>query len=180
MSCSPLHLEHTYEKSASCAFSLSCALFAPVTTRLADALACYSSAVTTGALSGQQRCRVDLALCTVAAKQAKKVRTSGPLSGEREEAACISSLLVRAGDDCSASDTATAHVTVGVFRLSEEWDTGGALRHFLAATAQHKDFSMEGEGKTQDGAMVQGDGFEWGAVWLAQVSVHIRYSVRDA
>lgn len=154
------------------------AYLTPVPTRLTDALACYSSAVTTGALSGQQRCRVDLALCTVAAKQAKKKITSGPLSGEREEAACVSSLLVRAGDDCSASDAATAHVTVGVFRLSEEWDTGGALDHFLAATAQHEEFSMEGEGKRQAGVMVQGDGFEWGAVWLAQVGVHTSCSVR--
>lgn len=148
--------------------------------RLTDALACYSSAATTGTLSGRQRCHVDLALCTVAAMQAKKVKRSGPLSGEREEASCISSLLVRAGDTCSAGDTATAHVAVGVFRLSQEWDTNGALDHFLAATAQREDFSVEGEGKREVGDMVLDDGFEWGAVWLAQVSVHTSCSMRDA
>lgn len=102
--------------------------------------------------------------------QAKKVKSSGPLSGEREEASCISSLLVRAGDNCSAGDAATAHVTVGVFLLSEEWDTNGALDHFLAATAQREDFWAEGEGKREVGVMARNDGFEWGAVWLAQVS----------
>lgn len=157
-------------------------VFVPIFNRLTDALACYSSAATAGTLSGRQRCRVDLALCNVAAKQAKEVRTSGPLSGEGEEAACISSLLVRAGDDCSAGDAAAAHVAVGVFRLTEEWDTGGALDHFLAATARREGFPVEGEGEgeREDGIMLRGDGFEWGAVWLTQVGVHTSCSVRDA
>lgn len=156
------------------------ALLVFVPTRLSDALACYSSAVTSGTLSSQQRCRVDLALCTVATKQAKKVTTSGPLSGDLEEAACISSLLARAGDTCSADDAATAHITVGVFHLCEKWDTGGALDHFLAATAQREDFSGEGEGGREDEVVAQGDGFEWGPVWLARVSIHTSCRVRDA
>ena len=149
-------------------------------TRPTEAATCYRRATTEGTLSREQRCRVNLALCTATAKQVKKVRSSGPLSREREEAACISSVLAKENDSCSADDAATAHITAGVVRLSQDWDTGGALDHFLAATAQHEDLSGKGDGGVDDGRMVQGDGFEWGAVWLVQVNVYACASVRDA
>lgn len=94
--------------------------------------------------------------------------TGGVLPNEREEADCISAVLLEEVDSCSAADAASAHLTVGVARLSEEWDVSGALDHFLAAASQHERRALDGGGGSRRKA--QSADFEWGAVWLAQVS----------
>lgn len=113
-------------------------------------------------------CHEQLALCTSLsdAKQAGGA-SSITSSGGREEADCFSSLLLEQGNGCSATDASRAHLTVGVFLLTQEWDTSGALDHFVAATTTDGGESLSKGGRHQNESIR----LEWGAVWLAQVSV---------
>ncbi len=97
---------------------------------------------------------------------------------QRDEAGCLSALLLDGkGTSCSAAVddfVVGAHLTVGMFRLCEEWDVGAALHNFLvAATAKPR-----GEGSLQGGEEEKHGDYEqvplradpgWGAVWLTQV-----------
>lgn len=124
---------------------------------------CYSAAAK-ATLPGQQHCSLKLAACAMAVKQAEpETLPRRTFSGEREEAECLLSLLQEEGGNCSAADTAYAHLTIGVFRLSEEWDVSKALEHFFLANRQ------PGE--------LQYNNFEWGAVWLVQVGFSSEYSI---
>lgn len=116
---------------------------------------------------GPLNCHERLAHCTLStAKQARRASSINPVGG-REEAECLSSLLLEQGNGCSAADAFRAHLTVGVFLLTQEWDVSGALGHFVAATTTDGGESLSKEGRHQNKI----SGGEWGAVWLAQVRV---------
>lgn len=119
-----------------------------------------------------------------AAEGARKARTRGGGGGnqlssarqqqQREETECFAGLLLDEEGGCSeAVDQIVreAHITVGVFRLCEEWNVEGALHHFLRATANaHREGGLLLEEQQEEGQRVpQGYDVGWGAVWLAQV-----------
>lgn len=159
-------------------------------TRLSEAAACYTRALRADQTTPDQhlRCHLRLALCTIiAAERAKKARArtgggGGQLTSiseqeQRDEAECLSALLLdEEGTLCSAKAddfVVEAHLTVGMFRLCEEWDVGAALDHFLvAASAKRPDGvslqgGEEGHGDYQQVPLISDSG--WGAVWLTQV-----------
>lgn len=157
-------------------------------TRLSEAAACYTGALRASPRppDRRQRCHLRLALCTVNASEiARKARMRGggggnQLSSSREqqqrvEAECFAALLLDEKGECSeAVDEIVqeAHISVGVFRLCEEWDVGGALNHFLMATVnQRRVGSLVGEEdeEEENRSVPQGGDVGWGAVWLAQV-----------
>lgn len=153
--------------------------------RLSEAAVCYTGALRAGQPSTdqQQRCHLRLALCTVsAAEGARKARTRGGGGGnqlssgrekqQREEAECFAGLLLDEEEGCSeAVDEAVrdAHVAIGVFRLCEEWDVGGALHHFSMATANTRRKGDPLQEEEEGRRVLQGGDVGWGAVWLAQV-----------
>lgn len=127
----------------------------------------YSQAAMKTSLPGRLNCHERLAHCTLStAKQARRASSISPAGG-REEAECLSSLLLEKGNGCSAADAFRAHLTVGMFLLTQEWDVSGALDHFVAATTTDGGESLSKEGRHQDNI----SGGEWGAVWLAHVRV---------
>ncbi|CAN0061566.1 unnamed protein product [Scytosiphon promiscuus] len=164
--------------------------------RFSMSAACYGSALRTAGLSEQQQCSIRLSLCSVSAAARKADRAIGGIGGgdggghlrltlkseqrTQEEVGCLSALLLRqegeeAETPCismTGDDTvAQAHLTVGVSRMCDEWDVGGALKHFSAAAGDKMvQEAVLAQEENRDGGeqFADGDVVEWGAVWLAQ------------
>lgn len=98
---------------------------------------------------------------------------------QREEAECFATVLLDKEEGCSEVVDETvqeAHLTVGVFRLCQEWDVGGTLHHFSMATTDESrgGTPLQEEKEEEDGRVPQAGDAGWGALWLAQVPAFLR------